>query len=65
MADVKREFDLLEVQGIKLLALGRHDTSDEVLGLAERRFGRRFEPVRVGRTIVIGGAEAGADVDPL
>jgi hypothetical protein len=56
MADVKRGFDLLEAQGIKLLALGGHDMSDEVLGLAERR----FEQVQVGRTIVIGASKSGS-----
>jgi 7,8-dihydropterin-6-yl-methyl-4-(beta-D-ribofuranosyl)aminobenzene 5'-phosphate synthase len=60
MADVEREIALLKTQDLKLLALGGHDTSDEVLALAARRFGSSFEPVRVGRPIVIGSREGTA-----
>jgi 7,8-dihydropterin-6-yl-methyl-4-(beta-D-ribofuranosyl)aminobenzene 5'-phosphate synthase len=63
MADVERELGLMEAQGLKRIALGGHDTSDEVLALAGRRFGGSFEPVRVGRTIVIGGSETGGTVE--
>ena len=53
MKDVERELGLLQAQRLGLLALGGHDTSDEVLALAARRFGGRFRPVTVGRTIVV------------
>jgi 7,8-dihydropterin-6-yl-methyl-4-(beta-D-ribofuranosyl)aminobenzene 5'-phosphate synthase len=49
----RRELDMLNRRGILLLALGGHDTSDEMIGFASRLFGRRFQPVRVGEKISV------------
>ena len=36
-----------------LIALGSHDTSEEVIAWAPARFGKRFRRVAVGQAIVI------------
>ena len=38
-----------------LIALGGHDTSDEVIAWAAARFGERWQHVKVGQAIVIQG----------
>jgi metal-dependent hydrolase (beta-lactamase superfamily II) len=51
MAKVQSELSLLDP--LQLLALGGHDTSDEVLAWTADRFGERFRPVKVGAPIVV------------
>jgi 7,8-dihydropterin-6-yl-methyl-4-(beta-D-ribofuranosyl)aminobenzene 5'-phosphate synthase len=49
--DVDGDIDRLRAQGIAAIALGGHDTHDEVLQRFARAFGPRFRPVRVGTAI--------------
>ena len=53
MSDAQAELMLLD--GLGLIALGGHDTSDEVIAWAAARFGERFRRVAVGQAIVIQG----------
>ena len=53
MSDAQAELMLLD--GLGLIALGSHDTSDEVIAWAAARFGKRFRRVAVGQAIVIQG----------
>ena len=50
MAEAQTELALLD--RLQLLALGGHDTSDEVIAWAATRFGERFRHVKVGEPIV-------------
>lgn len=49
---IRAELRMLEGQ-LQFLALGSHDTSDEVLELAAQTFGRRFQPVVAGEAIKV------------
>ncbi len=51
MAEAQAELALLD--RLQLLALGGHDTSDEVLAWAATRFEERFRRVKVGEPIVV------------
>jgi 7,8-dihydropterin-6-yl-methyl-4-(beta-D-ribofuranosyl)aminobenzene 5'-phosphate synthase len=51
MSQAQAELKLLDQ--LQLLALGGHDTSDEVIAWASERFGHRFRPVQVGKPIVV------------
>lgn len=53
MEDVVRELDLLEERGVGLVAIGGHDSSDEVIAYARERFGDAYRSVRVGEPIVV------------
>jgi metal-dependent hydrolase (beta-lactamase superfamily II) len=52
-AEVDADMSLLEGKQLGLIALGGHDTSDEVLRDFERRFDGQFQRVEVGRPIII------------
>ncbi|WP_181373211.1 MBL fold metallo-hydrolase [Massilia glaciei] len=52
--DINADLALLAQKKIGILALGTHDTSDEAIGYAERRFGDAFRRVSVGTPIRIG-----------
>jgi 7,8-dihydropterin-6-yl-methyl-4-(beta-D-ribofuranosyl)aminobenzene 5'-phosphate synthase len=49
--DISADLALLERKKISLLALGTHDTSDEAINDAERRFGGAFRRVQIGTPI--------------
>lgn len=51
MAQAQAELAMLD--RLQLLALGGHDTSDEVIAWAAERFGHRFRHVKVGQAIVV------------
>ncbi len=51
--EVRRDMQLLEDQGLGLIALGGHDTSDQVLREFETNFDGIFRKVRVGEQITI------------
>jgi hypothetical protein len=53
--DVDDELALLERRKIGLLAIGGHDSSDEVIARARRRFGPAYRELRVGDAIVVVG----------
>jgi metal-dependent hydrolase (beta-lactamase superfamily II) len=50
-AQAQAELGMLD--RLQLLALGGHDTSDEVIAWAAERFGDRFKHVKVGQAIVV------------
>ncbi|MES3022944.1 MAG: DUF3703 domain-containing protein [Pseudomonadota bacterium] len=52
--DINADMALLEKKKLGILALGSHDTSDEAIVHAERRFGDAFHRVSVGTPIRIG-----------
>ena len=52
-SDIERDFKLLRDENLGVLALGSHDTSDEVLSLAPETFGDIYKPVRVGEWISV------------
>lgn len=58
---VLAEMGLLDAAEVKLLAVGTHDTSDEMIQAFSARFGERFQRVEVGRPIRLGGARTSAD----
>ena len=51
---VLAEMDMLDSAGIQFLAVGTHDTSDEMIQTFSKRFGQRFQQVEAGRAIRIG-----------
>jgi metal-dependent hydrolase (beta-lactamase superfamily II) len=51
MAEAQAE--LAQLDRLQLLALGGHDTSDEVIAWTASRFGHRFQSVKVGQAIVV------------
>jgi hypothetical protein len=57
--DVDREFDLLSARGVGLVSIGGHESSDEVIARARRRFGSAYRDLLVGEPIVVTG-----DVSP-
>lgn len=56
-ADVERELATLESK-LSFLALGGHDTSDEVLDTAQALMAERFQPAVVGEPIRIAGSRS-------
>ena len=50
-ATVASEMEMIDALGLGLIALGSHDTSDEVIRAFETRYGPRFRPVVVGKSI--------------
>lgn len=51
------ELRALNARGLSLLALGGHDTSDEMIGFASRLFEQRFRSIRVGDPIIVAPPE--------
>lgn len=51
--DVERDLDLLKAREPAIVALGGHDSSDEVIARFAREFGERYRHVRVGEWIII------------
>ena len=51
MTQAQAELKMLDQ--LQLLALGGHDTSDEVIDWAADRFGDRFRRVNVGEPIIV------------
>jgi metal-dependent hydrolase (beta-lactamase superfamily II) len=58
--EVDHELGLLERRKIGLLAIGGHDSSDEVIARARVRFGAAYRDLRVGQPIVVMGVRAEA-----
>lgn len=52
-ADIRRDMALLADRNLKLIALGGHDTSDEVIGWFKQQFGNRYQHVKVGKVIEV------------
>ncbi len=52
LQQIQQEMEMLDAQ-LEFIALGAHDTSDEVLGFFAGRFGRRFQPAIAGEPIVV------------
>jgi 7,8-dihydropterin-6-yl-methyl-4-(beta-D-ribofuranosyl)aminobenzene 5'-phosphate synthase len=50
---IKNESDLLDKLNVKLLAVGGHDSSDEVIDSLAKQFGSRYQRVLVGKSIVV------------
>jgi 7,8-dihydropterin-6-yl-methyl-4-(beta-D-ribofuranosyl)aminobenzene 5'-phosphate synthase len=59
-ADVDRDLALLSNLEPGIVALGGHDTSDEVIGRAAEVFGARARRVRVGEWIEVAGTDGAA-----
>jgi metal-dependent hydrolase (beta-lactamase superfamily II) len=53
MEDVREHLDLLESRNLGVIAVGGHDSSDEVIELVREKFGDAHRYVRVGEEIVI------------
>jgi 7,8-dihydropterin-6-yl-methyl-4-(beta-D-ribofuranosyl)aminobenzene 5'-phosphate synthase len=54
MDDVKEQMDELRARNLGLVAVGGHDSSDEVIAMFHETFGDAYRHVRVGQRIVIG-----------
>jgi hypothetical protein len=54
---VEQELAMLEARDLGVVGVGGHDSSDEVISMYEEAFGDRYEPVEVGRRIVVAGPE--------
>jgi len=50
---MKKEVELLKKTGLEVIALGGHDTSDQVIEFFNTEFGHRYSHVRVGESINI------------
>ncbi len=57
MSDVRDHVDLLKSRNLGLIAVGGHDTSDEVIELIRGEFGQAHRYVRVGEEIVVSAVE--------
>ncbi len=51
--DVEEDIQMLKDRNVQLIALGGHDTSDQVLNLFSERFPGRFQNAKVGRQILV------------
>ncbi|MGB8332817.1 MAG: MBL fold metallo-hydrolase [Polyangiales bacterium] len=54
MDDVKEQMDELRARNLGLVAVGGHDSSDEVIAMFQETFGDAYRHIRVGQRIVIG-----------
>jgi len=55
MDDVREQLDLLKSRNLGLIAVGGHDSSDDVIEMVRKEFGDAHRYVRVGEEIVISG----------
>lgn len=57
MDDVKTDLASLESRQLGLVAVGGHDSSDEVITMFAESFGQAYQHVRVGKPIVVGTSD--------
>jgi metal-dependent hydrolase (beta-lactamase superfamily II) len=58
--DIDAELSLLEDRNVGLVGIGGHDSSDEVIAIAEQRFGDAYRRVEVGLPIAVRAADSEA-----
>ena len=56
-ATVNEELAQLKSLDLKIMALGGHDSSDQVIAQFQKHFAQRFSPVRVGEWILVSTAK--------
>ena len=57
MGDVESDLGALRARDLGLIAVGGHDSSDEVIAMFADAFGDAYRHIRVGEPIVIGPAQ--------
>ncbi len=60
MDEVAAQMDALDGRNLGLVAVGGHDSSDQVIAMFQENFGESYRHVRVGEPIVIGSRDTTA-----
>jgi metal-dependent hydrolase (beta-lactamase superfamily II) len=57
MDDVKEDMNELRERNLRLIGVGGHDSSDEVIAMFSDTFGDAYRHIRVGERILVGSPE--------